>query len=887
METHHDLCNHLAPKLKGRPRGRRKKIRSDSPNSRQRYDSGCSDSGTSEISACSVEKVYFKYSPLYVKPDFKQGTQVLATRPKLRYNPRPARKTVQHDGHDKRIRRTTARSDSNSDANDQSDSATTKDEEFESSEEADFLEKLMSFHEEHDSHIQEMFWLSLKKVNLLAIYRRVQKLGGYEAVNEQKMWKYLFGVDGASANSIPRKKYERAILPFELFENEQRERNLQGSGRRRGRSAGTTDADIKNEQSDEINNKLVQIKQEPGDGYNKMEHTDRNLSVAEMTEIQRQIKAKDAKNHGKNQKLHVEMSSLPVTVIVGGSSMDNTNHSPPSSQIKIQQPHTTITVHQTTIHPQSFHLSSHCGTKSSSPNSLQQQIQITNQIQIQQITVQPNGAKQGASGNAASSSNYKGNVGNASASSESAKIYKRQTSVDEFSGRDGSGFIANTYHTKNGSRTSSLRHVRVRPDRSTECNTMGRKMYQPSGGFNDSTTMSSVGPNEKENIPYLAGSKTTTITPILGNSNKTLSRLHGATTAEVIDLVDSDNDSNNSNPAQDLNPFPNMKKRKLDILRQGGLEVTAISNMGGSVSGGSSSSTKSSNNDSTKYSGAVITTSATDSIVPVQVPRFQSRCMFTQTSQIFGNPKDQLPEQIPEAQINLLDLSVERTDEENKMSFIRLPESTTIQKANNLMLDMNAITGQKFPDPNLQITLVSPLTHVQNVHNSQNHNIKRKAEAISTTRHSATPDNKVRHHEQTSSPAPRAPKVQRQQPAPLLNIPTFPANNNDFKLNPFLLPSFLAPAAPSPRPTSNQSNQMNLHQPSMDAPGASNRIAADNDSETTAPSPNRFFPMLDPLYLSALYSNPNLILSQHIPQEILQLYKKFPQGLGVIPISKS
>ncbi|KAJ6648960.1 AT-rich interactive domain-containing protein 5B, partial [Pseudolycoriella hygida] len=52
VETLELVCNHLAPKLKGRPRGRRKKVSSDSPDSRLRGDSPCSESAGSEISAC-------------------------------------------------------------------------------------------------------------------------------------------------------------------------------------------------------------------------------------------------------------------------------------------------------------------------------------------------------------------------------------------------------------------------------------------------------------------------------------------------------------------------------------------------------------------------------------------------------------------------------------------------------------------------------------------------------------------------------------------------------------------------------------------------------------------------------------------------------------------
>lgn len=221
METHELLCNHLVPKLKGRPRGRRKKLRSDSPNSRNRCDSAGSDSGTSEISACSVEKVYSKYSPLYVKPEFKQGTQVLATRPQLRYNPRPARTKGRSETKGSRrglsLHGHTARSDSNSDTNEHSDSNTNTtnrdDDENDSSEESDFIQKLIDFHEAQDSQIPKVFWIGLKRVNLRSIYQKVKQMGGYDAVTEQKMWKYLFGVDGGY-NSISRKKYERGEQIF-------------------------------------------------------------------------------------------------------------------------------------------------------------------------------------------------------------------------------------------------------------------------------------------------------------------------------------------------------------------------------------------------------------------------------------------------------------------------------------------------------------------------------------------------------------------------------------------------------------------------------------------------------------------------------------------------
>lgn len=58
LETHELLCNHLAPKLKGRPRGKRKKTLSDS--SQYTKKEGCSDeseSNESDISDYSYSKV--------------------------------------------------------------------------------------------------------------------------------------------------------------------------------------------------------------------------------------------------------------------------------------------------------------------------------------------------------------------------------------------------------------------------------------------------------------------------------------------------------------------------------------------------------------------------------------------------------------------------------------------------------------------------------------------------------------------------------------------------------------------------------------------------------------------------------------------------------------
>lgn len=59
MENHELLCNHLAPKLKGRPRGRRRK--SESTNFHMQDDSVESDSNDSDASVCSYTPKVINY----------------------------------------------------------------------------------------------------------------------------------------------------------------------------------------------------------------------------------------------------------------------------------------------------------------------------------------------------------------------------------------------------------------------------------------------------------------------------------------------------------------------------------------------------------------------------------------------------------------------------------------------------------------------------------------------------------------------------------------------------------------------------------------------------------------------------------------------------------
>lgn len=805
--------------MKGRPRGRRKKIRSDSPSSRIRCDSAGSDSCDSEISACSVEKVYSKYSPLYVKPEFKQGKQVLATRPKLRYNPRPARTKLKSESADgiHSSRRPTNSDSSDSNESDSNTNTTNQDDdENESSEESEFIQKLIGFHEAQDSQIPKVFWVGLRRVNLLSIYQKVRNMGGYEMVTERKMWKYLFGIDGGY-NSISRKKYERALLPYEQYE-------MRKEYAERCAKYGKDVVDR--------NGGYQHFSQHLLDG-------NRRLTEAEILEIQRQIKLQEARKE-KDQNLHVDLSSgsLPVTVIVGNKKSTS------PSQYQIQQPHTTITVHQTTIHPQSSMV------RARSPNN---PIQITNQIQIQQFTVQPGSSQK-----------------------DDGLTGKRKLPIDEYSARD-ANFVAN--HLAKLGKTTSLRQVRLRPDRQRD-----RKSGATSPPSIGSITVSAIKPNEKENIPYLSGSKTTTITPILGNSNKSVR--YPNSMSDIIDL-DSDNEDGQSPPQSHLYGggamFPNMKKRKLDILRQGGLEVTAISNSGGPVNSLHGSTSQPANASKVKTNSKINAT-LTGAHIDVPIPKFQSLCMYKRTTRIFGNPKELIQLPAPATEYNCIDLTVEKCEPQLPIG-LRLPQSTTIQKAHSQPASVLTTTlptaaqlaAQKITDPNLQITLVPPISHAHNSHTAHHHNNKRKASDSNKT---ATisglklPEQKIslppsitttpigNFSNPTNAASPGASSSASSPPSTLLNMPNLSSINDNLKINQLLLQNF-------------------LNQSAVAANAQTDQSAAKQD-----PTTNPFL-MLDPMYLTGLYNNPNLFFQQSLPQELLQLYKNFPQGLGIIPISKS
>lgn len=168
------------------------------------------------------------------------------------------------------------------------------------------MQKLIDFHEANESQIPKGFWAGVKRANLLIMYKRVKQMGGYDSVIEHKMWRFLFGMD-CGFNTISRKKYERILLPFEKYEM----------------SMGFV----------AVNNGALKTDNSMDGPSSRDGGITRRLTEAEIAEIQRQMKFRESDG---------QSGSMPVAVFVGNQ----------KSHLQMKQPHTTVTVHQTTIHPQ-------------------------------------------------------------------------------------------------------------------------------------------------------------------------------------------------------------------------------------------------------------------------------------------------------------------------------------------------------------------------------------------------------------------------------------------------------------------------------------------------------------------------------------------------------
>jgi hypothetical protein len=195
LEGHELLCNHLAPKLKGRPRGKRKK-RSVSPGS----ESNESESSVSNVFNSSKEKITTEGG--------KNG--------------------IRCDTH---LRRSTRAAENN--------------------ESKEFIKDLTVFMKTNYSPIGKIPSLGYKELDLYSFYTKVQKLGGYDSVTANRLWKSIFDdmsghANSTSAATVIRRHYERFLLPYERHIKGEEYKPLPISERRRLKSktgSSTSDAE--------------------------------------------------------------------------------------------------------------------------------------------------------------------------------------------------------------------------------------------------------------------------------------------------------------------------------------------------------------------------------------------------------------------------------------------------------------------------------------------------------------------------------------------------------------------------------------------------------------------------------------------------------------------
>ncbi|XP_058809368.1 AT-rich interactive domain-containing protein 5B-like [Phymastichus coffea] len=181
LETHELLCNHLAPKLKGRPRRKRKK-RSVSPGE----SSNESEASVASSAAASTSKGSSSSS----------GQSSLCNSTGTPGRPSAA---VIAAAAAKRVDRKP------------------------SAEEKKFLGDVHTFMSSRNTPLGKMPLLGYRQIDLYLFYSKVQDLGGYDRVSENRLWKVIYDEMGGntgstSAATITRRHYERLLLPYERFE---------------------------------------------------------------------------------------------------------------------------------------------------------------------------------------------------------------------------------------------------------------------------------------------------------------------------------------------------------------------------------------------------------------------------------------------------------------------------------------------------------------------------------------------------------------------------------------------------------------------------------------------------------------------------------------------
>ncbi|KPM10437.1 hypothetical protein QR98_0089920, partial [Sarcoptes scabiei] len=265
-------CDHLAPKLTGRPRKRllkyRKTIRSSSPESissdenvQQNFAPRRSRRTTAQLTIASNRTLFEKsYKRSKQSTSIKQKKRTDRTargnnnsgeedssnrsdkenKPETNLENYQSTKSNQIDDVDMKIKNddednvnlsSSSSSPSNSiDANNNIDDDTSESKTVPNNPLIDwkipcrkkFLNELKQFMKKRGTPIQRIPILGAKKLDLHTFFNRVVKFGGYEETTKQRLWKKLYiDLSGdrsiTSAATCARRHYEKLLLPFERF----------------------------------------------------------------------------------------------------------------------------------------------------------------------------------------------------------------------------------------------------------------------------------------------------------------------------------------------------------------------------------------------------------------------------------------------------------------------------------------------------------------------------------------------------------------------------------------------------------------------------------------------------------------------------------------------
>lgn len=238
-------------------------------------------------------------------------------------------------------------------------------------------------------------------------------------------------------------------------------------------------------------------------------------------------------------------------------------------------------------------------------------------------------------------------------------------------------------------------HVIVRPSANGSFDTAKRRGFDSDRMPGSSSSRSMAG-GQKENIPLMLQSSTT-IVPLTRDGMP----------ANVVELIDSDDEINDKKA---VGSQQSMKKRKLDILREGGLEVTPISRKAQAES-------LVMTYPPMPRQASIQPNVSLMSLTPVRAPPvIQSLNMFQSTSQVFKNPKEDVVNAVKNSKSYCLDLTSKKQQQDYQ-------NYQNQQRVKNDQLSIEEVQrNYRGSNPDLQITLVKPNSESPTSSSSMNNN---------------------------------------------------------------------------------------------------------------------------------------------------------------------